>query len=214
VKLLVATRSPHKMDEIRQILADVPDLEILSLDDAGVEPSPEEEGLEPHSTFRENARSKARYFHEKTGLPTVADDSGLEVDALEGRPGVRSKRFAQDDGAADQVLEGELRDKANNRHLVRLLADVSPEDRTARYVCVAVLLDGEREWAVRGEAEGRVVDEARGEGGFGYDPHMLIPELDATYAEVGAEAKNARSHRGRAFRALARRLRDDAGREG
>jgi len=209
VKLLVATRSAHKMQEIRQILVEVPDLEVLSLDDAGVEPSPEEERLEPHDTFLENARSKARYFQRRTGLPTVADDSGLEVDALDGRPGVRSKRFAQDDGAADQVLDGQPRDDANNRHLVRLLADVPPEDRTARYVCVAVLLDGEREVAVRGEAEGRVVDEARGCGGFGYDPHILVPELEVTYAELDAEAKNARSHRGRAFRALAERLRGE-----
>ena len=209
MKLLVATRSAHKMQEIRQILVEVPDLEVLSLDDAGVEPSPEEERLEPHDTFLENARSKARYFQRRTGLPTVADDSGLEVDALDGRPGVRSKRFAQDDGAADQVLDGQPRDDANNRHLVRLLADVPPEDRTARYVCVAVLLDGEREVAVRGEAEGRVVDEARGCGGFGYDPHILVPELEVTYAELDAEAKNARSHRGRAFRALAERLREE-----
>ncbi len=209
MKLLVATRSAHKMQEIRQILVEVPDLEVLSLDDAGVEPSPEEERLEPHDTFLENARSKARYFQRRTGLPTVADDSGLEVDALDGRPGVRSKRFAQDDGAADQVLDGQPRDDANNRHLVRLLADVPPEDRTARYVCVAVLLDGEREVAVRGEAEGRVVDEARGCGGFGYDPHILVPELEVTYAELDAEAKNARSHRGRAFRALAERLRGE-----
>ena len=209
MRLLVATRSAHKMEEIRQILADMPALEVLSLDDAGVEPSPEEERLEPHDTFLENARSKARYFQRRTGLPTVADDSGLEVDALGGRPGVRSKRFAQDDGAADQVLDGQPRDDANNRHLVRLLADVPPEDRTARYVCVVVLLDGEREVAVRGEAEGRVVDEARGCGGFGYDPHILVPELESTYAELDAEAKNARSHRGRAFRALAERLRDE-----
>jgi len=209
VRLLVATRSAHKMVEIRQILAEVPDLEVLSLNDVGVEPAPEEEGLEPHDTFLENARSKARYFQRKSGLPTVADDSGLEVDVLDGRPGVRSKRFAQDDGAADQALDGQPRDDANNRHLVRLLAEVPPEDRTARYVCVAVLLDGEREVAVRGEAEGRVVEEPRGRGGFGYDPYILVPDLGVTYAELDADAKNARSHRGRAFRALAERLREE-----
>jgi XTP/dITP diphosphohydrolase len=198
MKLLVATRSRHKMAEIRQILADVPELELLSLDDAGIEPSPAEDELEPHDTFEENARSKAAYFHRLSELPTVADDSGLEVDALGGEPGVRSKRFAPDEG-----VEGEARDLANNRHLLRLLRDVRPEERTARYVCVAALLNGEGELRTfRGEARGVVIPEARGGGGFGYDPHVLDPELGCTYAEMPAEEKNRRSHRGRAFRLL------------
>lgn len=192
------------MVEIRRILADVDDVRLLDLEQAGVAEDPAEEDLEPYETFEENARSKAEYFHARTGLPTVADDSGLEVDALDGAPGVRTKRFAPESG-----LEGQARDDANNRHLVERLAGVAPEDRGARYVCVAVLIDGEDEpVVVRGEAEGRIVDEARGDGGFGYDPHFYDPELGRTYAEITGAEKNARSHRGRAFRALADALRE------
>lgn len=198
MKLLVATRSGHKMSEIRQILADVPGLELLSLDDAGIAPSPEEDALEPHDTFEENARSKAEHFHRVSGLPTVADDSGLEVDALGGEPGVRSKRFAPDEG-----LDGLARDLANNRHLLKLLRDVPASERTGRYVCVAWLVTGDgAEHSSRGEAPGLIVDEPRGSGGFGYDPHVVDPELGCTYSEMPAEEKNRRSHRGRAFRGL------------
>jgi XTP/dITP diphosphohydrolase len=201
--LLVATRSPGKMREIRRILAGAEGLRVLDLDQAGVHPTPEEDDLEPYPTFEQNARSKAEYFQRLTGLPTVADDSGIEVDALDGAPGVRSKRFAPTDG-----LEGPEQDAANNRHLVERLRGIPPEQRSARYVCVAVLVDGSgREIMTRGEAEGLIVNEARGTGGFGYDPHMLIPELDRTYAELAPEEKDARSHRGAAFRALAKQLR-------
>ncbi|MEX2473561.1 MAG: non-canonical purine NTP pyrophosphatase [Gemmatimonadota bacterium] len=200
-KLLVATRSAGKMREIRRILADIPNLEVLSLDDAGVAEAPEEEGLEPYDTFEENARSKAAYFFRKTGIPTVADDSGIVVDALDGAPGVRSKRFAP-----AELAEGRGQDEANNRYLVERLRGVDAADRTARYVCVAVMLDGrtdETGIVTRGTAEGRVVDEPRGDGGFGYDPHVLVPELGRTFAELSAEEKDGRSHRGEAFRALA-----------
>jgi len=202
MKLVVATRSAHKMAEIRQILADVNGLELLDLDEAGVHPSPDEDDLEPYDSFEENARSKAEYFHRLTGQPTVADDSGLEVDALGGEPGVRSKRFAPGDG-----LHGLERDLANNRHLVGLLANVPPEERTARYVCVAWLAANGREPMVfRGEAPGLVIPSPRGRGGFGYDPHVLDPELGLTYAEMPAEEKNRRSHRARAFATLRRAL--------
>lgn len=193
------------MREIRRILADVPGLEVLSLDDVGIVEAPEEEGLEPYDTFEENARSKAAYFFRKTGLPTVADDSGIVVDALDGAPGVRSKRFAP-----PAFAKGRAQDEANNRYLVERLRGVDAEDRTARYVCVAVMLDGhtgETGIVTRGTAEGRVVDEPRGEGGFGYDPHMFVPELERTFAELSAEEKDGRSHRGEAFRALANVLR-------
>jgi len=211
VKLVIATRSAHKMAEIRHILAEVPDLEVLDLDQAGVPPG--EEAAEPWDTFEDNARSKARHFQALTGLPTVADDSGLEVDALDGAPGVRSKRFAQDEGAADAALEGPARDDANNRWLVERLQGLAPEERTARYVCVAVLLDGQgRELVARGEAPGLIVEQPRGEGGFGYDPHFFDPELDRTFAQISAVEKNAHSHRGRAFRALAQALAERGGR--
>lgn len=202
MKLVVATRSAHKMIEIRRILAAVPGLEVLDLTAAGVPLRPEEEDLEPFDTFEENAASKARWFHARTGLPTVADDSGLEVDALDGAPGVRSKRFAPGQG-----LEGEERDQANNEHLVARLSQVPLPERTARYVCIAVLVEpGGGEWAFRGEAPGLILDRPRGRGGFGYDPYFLDRELGRTFAEITRDEKNARSHRGVAFEALARHL--------
>ena len=198
MRLVIATRSRHKMAEIRRILADVPDLEILDLDDAEVRYDPAEEALEPHETFEENAASKAAFFFEKTGLPTVADDSGLEVEALNGGPGVRTKRFAPGDG-----LEGEARDQANNAHLLHLLEGMPPPDRGARYVCVAALVSGTGEIRTfRGEAPGRVLTEPRGGGGFGYDPVILDERSGRSFAELSPEEKNERSHRGRAFRAL------------
>lgn len=191
------------MREIRRILAAVPDLEVLDLDEAGIPVDPAEEGLEPYETFEENARSKARWFHDRCGLPTVADDSGIEVDALDGDPGVRSKRFAPDDS-----LAGLARDLANNAYLLQRLAGVPPDRRTARYVCVAVLVgeEGEVSCVCRGEAPGVILDAPRGDGGFGYDPLFFDPELDRTFAEIDRDAKNERSHRGRAFRALAAAL--------
>lgn len=209
MKLLVATRSSDKMREIRRILDEVAGLEVLGLDDAGIPYEPAEDGLEPHDTFEENALSKARYFHERSGgLPTVADDSGIEVDALGGAPGVRSKRFAPDAGVEGEGLEGQVLDDANNRHLVSELQGVAPGNRTARYVCVAVLLEeGRPPLTIRGEAPGIVVDEPSGSGGFGYDPHVFDPDLGKTFAEMTAEEKDARSHRGHAFRSLASELR-------
>jgi XTP/dITP diphosphohydrolase len=185
----------------------VPDLTVLDLDEAGVVADPAEADLEPYETFEENALSKARYFREQTGLTVVADDSGIEVDALDGAPGVRSKRFAPDAGTDGRGLEGTALTQANNRHLVARLDGVPIERRTARYVCVAALLDGDAEPVfLRGHAAGVVIDEPRGEGGFGYDPHMLVPEVGRTYAELTPAEKDARSHRGAAFRQLAELL--------
>jgi XTP/dITP diphosphohydrolase len=203
MKLLVATRSRHKVAEIREILADVPHLELLDLQDAGVPETEEEAHLEPHETFEENAISKARYFCEVTGLPTVADDSGIEVRALGGAPGVRSKRFAPDEG-----LEGLARDRANNRYLLERLRSLGTADRRARYVCAAAMVeDGLPPLVLRGEAPGLIIDEPRGAGGFGYDAHVLDPELGVTFAEMSAADKNRRSHRAKAFAALAEKLR-------
>ena len=205
MKLLVATRSRHKMKEIRQILANVPGLTVLDLDEAGIAEDPVEDDLEVFDTFAENALAKARHFREIAGIPTVADDSGIEIDALGGRPGVRSKRFAPDTG-----LEGQARDDANNRYMLEQLASVEPDARTARYVCVAALLVGDDSDPVycRGEAPGVIVETPRGSGGFGYDPHVLDTELGITFAEMSPEQKNARSHRGAAFRKLANALRE------
>ena len=207
MELLLASRSAHKLGEIRQILDVVRNLRLLDLEEASVPYDPFEDELEPFETFEENAASKASYFRRVTGLPTVADDSGLEVDLLGGAPGVRSKRFAPERGR-----EGRERDQENNAHLLALLRDAPFENRTGRYVCVAVLERGDPEMTVeapivvRGMAPGVILDAPRGTGGFGYDPLFLDEELGRTFAEMSPAEKNARSHRGRAFRALAERL--------
>ena len=199
MELLLATRSAHKVQEIRTILSAIPRLTVLDLDDIGLEWRDEEEALEPFDTFEENARSKAEYFHARTGLPTVADDSGLEVDALGGAPGVRSKRFAPVEG-----LTGYKLDHANNNYLVERLGALEPEKRTGQYVCVAALLGFTSQMIVtRGEARGLILTEPRGDGGFGYDPYFFDPDLDMTFAELHPDQKNELSHRGKAFRALA-----------
>lgn len=198
-RLLVATRSAHKLVEIRELLRDVPDLRLLDLHDADVPEVPEEAGIEVYGTFEENALAKARFFHDRSGLPTVADDSGLEVDALDGRPGVHSKRFAP---AADD-LDGEARDQANNEHLLKLLGDLPLANRTGRYVCVAALVGHDDEPALfRGEAEGLILGRAQGRGGFGYDPLFYDQGLGRTFGEISRQEKSRRSHRGAAFRAL------------
>jgi XTP/dITP diphosphohydrolase len=206
MRLVVATRSRHKVREIGEILREVPGLEVLSLDEAGVPYTEEEEHLEPHDTFEKNASSKAIHYFLRTGLPTAADDSGLEVDALNGAPGVRTKRFAPGDH-----LDGEARDRANNEHLLALLLGRPSAQRGARYVCVAALaLDPETVRLFRGEAPGRVLEAPRGRGGFGYDPVILDERSGRSFAELTPDEKNQRSHRGRAFRALGEALRSGA----
>jgi len=202
VRVLVATRSAHKLGEIRRILGGAPGLQLLAPDEAGLPPVPEEEGIEIHETFEENALAKARWFRERTGMTVLADDSGLVVDALGGAPGVRSRRFAP------LGHPGEGVDEANNRYLLERLQGVPPVERTARFVCVAVLDAGAGggPLVVRGEAEGRILDAPAGEGGFGYDPLFFDPELGLTFAELSGEEKDARSHRGKSFSELARRL--------
>lgn len=191
MRLVLATRNRGKVRELIDIL-DGLDVELLSMDDLGLE-SPSETG----TTFEQNALLKARTVVTATGLPSLADDSGLEVDALGGSPGVRSARYA---GA-----EGD--DAANNRRLISELEGVPHQERTARFVCAAALVlpDG-REWTTRGTMEGRIIDEPRGEGGFGYDPHFVSAGETRTNAELPPEVKNARSHRGAAFRALRPRV--------
>lgn len=205
MRLLLATRSADKAREIAGILADAwPGApRIVTLEERGVTWTEAEEGLEPFDTFEENAASKARYFADLTGMPTVADDSGLEVDALGGRPGVRTRRFAPPD-----MYPGLDRDEANNRHLLVRLDGVPPARRGARYVCVACLVVPPSGTSVhfRGEAPGRIRSRPRGSGGFGYDPIFEDHLTARSYAELNAEEKNERSHRGKAFRALARHL--------
>lgn len=207
MKVLMATRSAHKLAEIREILADadVP-VELVGLEEVGIERVPEEDDLEPYDTFEENALSKARHFRRLSGLPTLSDDSGLAVDALDGAPGVRSKRFSP--AAVAGEVTGQPRDDANNAWLLERLEGVPDPERTARYVCVVALIGpDDRASTVRGEVEGRIARSPSGKGGFGYDPLFFVPDLGRTFGEAPAAEKHARSHRGRAFRAMLPRLR-------
>lgn len=197
MRLLVATRSPDKSAEIRAILAGLARWTITDLDEEGLVEEPAEDDLEPYDTFEANAVSKARWFARRSGLPTVADDSGLMVDALGGAPGVRTKRFAPE--PADLP-----RDQANNRYLLERLAGRPPQDRGARYVCVAAFAGAAEGEPItfRGEVTGRILTQPAGQGGFGYDPVFQVPELGCTFAQASPEQKHALSHRGRAFRQL------------
>ena len=192
-RLVIATNNPHKVREIRVILGGLP-LEILDAASVSNPPDPEEDG----ATLSENAIIKARAFHEATGEWALADDSGLEIDALGGAPGVLSARYAGDGCSfAD-----------NNAKVLRLLHGVPREKRSARFRCVAALAIGpDLVETFDGTAEGWITTENRGQSGFGYDPIFFSPELNKTFAEAAAADKNRVSHRGRAFRAAAERLR-------
>ncbi|HXY31144.1 MAG TPA: RdgB/HAM1 family non-canonical purine NTP pyrophosphatase [Gemmatimonadaceae bacterium] len=200
--LLLATRSLGKLWELKPLFA-AAGIPVVDLDEAGVAEQPEEESLERHFTFEENALAKARYFHARSGLPTVADDSGLEVAALGGAPGVHTKRYC---GRND--LSGRALDAANNAKLLSELAGVV--DRRAHYVCVAAYIDGPHERVFRGTSDGKILESPRGSGGFGYDPLFQSADLGRTFAEIEREEKEQVSHRGRAFAALVRALTGEA----
>jgi XTP/dITP diphosphohydrolase len=204
-RLLLATRSADKAREIEQIVrAAGLALEVQSLEQARVPWHGEEERLERFDSFQANARAKAEYFAKLTGLPVAADDSGLEVIALGGAPGVRSKRFA---GEAGRLAGREL-DEANNRELLRRLLGADEKRRRAAYVCVAVLVrqPGTAPQSFTGRCWGRILEEGRGTGGFGYDPLFFHEGLGKTFGEATAEEKHGVSHRGEAFRQLAAAL--------
>ena len=195
--LLAATRSAGKQREIRRALAPA-GIAVVFPDELGFVESAMEDTLEVGDTFEENARRKAEYFARLAGLPVVADDSGLEVAALGGAPGVRSRRWAGATGASDAV------DAANNAELLRRLAGLSPERRRARYRCVLAYLP-RPEASVeffQGMCTGLILEAPRGSGGFGYDPLFLSDDLGITFGEATAEAKDAVSHRGRALHAF------------
>ncbi len=197
MKLLFATRSAGKQAEIRRVLEPAGH-EVVFPDEVGVPEDPLEDGLEVAESFETNARHKAEYFLKRTGLPTVADDSGLEVFSLGGAPGVRSKRWANASGTPLQV------DQANNAELLRRLRGATEARRRARYRCVLVLLrtPSAVPEVFSGTCNGRILEEPRGTGGFGYDPLFLSDELELTFGEASAEAKDRVSHRGRALTAL------------
>ena len=201
MKLLVATRSAGKQREVRRIL-EAGGLPVVFPDEAGVPESPEEDVLETADSFQTNARRKAEHFARLTGLPTVADDSGLEVFSLGGAPGVRSRRWAGAAGSPAQV------DAANNAELLRRLRGAPEARRRARYRCVLVLvLSPEVPPEVfEGSCGGRILEEPRGAAGFGYDPLFFSDELAKSFGEAAPEEKDGVSHRGRALRALLDRL--------
>ncbi len=190
----MASGNVGKLREIAQLLADL-DIEVVPQSEFGVTDA-DETGV----TFAENALIKARHAAAATGPPAIADDSGLAVDALDGRPGVYSARYA---GAG-------ATDENNNEKLLTEMEGVADEDRGAAFHCVACFVassDAEPIIA-HGEWRGSILRERRGERGFGYDPLFFVPELGCSSAELTAAEKNARSHRGKALRALAAKLRD------
>jgi XTP/dITP diphosphohydrolase len=194
-RLVVATGNPGKLREFQALLQEVRvdgrAYELVSLAGLGL-PSPEETG----ATFRDNALMKAKHAANASGHAALADDSGLEVDALGGAPGIYSARYAGVSGCGA--------DAANNAKLLRELSGVPVERRTARYQCALVLLDapGVAPLIAEGTWEGRIVEQPRGSGGFGYDPYFWLPEQQKTVAELSSEDKNRISHRGKALRAL------------
>ena len=198
MKLLVATRNEGKAREIRDLFVGLPFELLFPSDQKFLERLPEEADVERGATFTENAAAKVRYFARRSGLATIAEDSGLEVDALNGAPGPHSARFA--------ALYGEkgAGDAANSALLLERLQGVPEERRTARYRCVVAYLDtpGGAPHFVEATCEGRILTAPRGAGGFGYDPLFWSLDLRMGFGEAPLAAKQRVSHRGRALRAL------------
>lgn len=203
MKLLVATRSAGKAREIRELFADLP-FKVFFPADYHLERLPEEADLERGSSYTENAVAKARYFAARSRIPTVADDSGIEVDALGGAPGVRSARWADMSREAGSGKGETDRDAANNALLLERLAHVPQGRRTARYRCIVAYLETPTAVPELVEAlcEGVILTALRGQGGFGYDPLFFSTDLQMSFGEAPPAAKHRVSHRGRAIRAL------------
>ena len=194
--MVLASNNAGKLREFASLL-DAAGIELIAQGELGVPEAPE-----PHATFVENALAKARHASTLTGLPALADDSGLCVRALNGAPGVYSARFASMNGGAKS-------DAANNAHLIEALADKT--DRRAYYFCVLVLVrhaNDPEPLIAEGRWHGEVIDTPRGDHGFGYDPHFFLPTLNATAAELDPARKNALSHRALALRDLLQRLKE------
>jgi XTP/dITP diphosphohydrolase len=193
--LLLATNNPGKRKELRQLLGNLPQIELVTPKERGISLAIEETG----STYRANAALKSQAYARTSGLVVLADDSGLEVDALDGAPGLYSARYSRQPGATD----------ADRRaFLLRNLGDI-PRPWTARFrAVVAVAVPGEEIRFAEGVCEGEIIPEERGSNGFGYDPIFYMPELGQTMAELSDESKNRVSHRGRAVRAALPILRE------
>jgi XTP/dITP diphosphohydrolase len=188
-KILVASTNPGKLKELREMLAS--DIEWVGLSDFPGIAEIEEDG----ATFAENARKKALGYAKATGLWTLADDSGLVIDALGGQPGVHSARFS---GAKD--AKRSLIDHKNIAKVLKLLKDVPKEKRQAKFICCLCLASSDKVLIeTQGQVEGTIIDEPMGENGFGYDPIFYVPKLNKTVAQLDSAAKNAISHRGNAI---------------
>ena len=203
MKLLLATRSPGKQREAGRLLSGS-GLEVIFPDDAGVHFTPTEEQLELQDSFAANARAKAEYFAKQTGLPTVADDSGLEVFSLGGEPGVRSRRWALAQGSEAEVSA------ANNALLLRRLSGAPEARRRARYRCVLALYrkpSGIPQY-FEGICGGRILEAPSGSAGFGYDPLFWSEDLEKSFGDASDAEKDSVSHRARAFAQLRTALAD------
>ena len=193
-QLLVATTNTGKLREIRSLLRDTA-VDVMTLRDLDPIEEPEETG----ATFEENARLKALYYASRSGLTTVAEDSGLVIDGMDGEPGVRSARFLRPDASYPERFA----------EIFRRLAGPPVKSRAARFICALAVVEGGRiAYEARGTVEGEIAHEPRGERGFGYDPIFYFPTYESTLAEVTDELKLAVAHRGQAFRALAAWLKD------
>ncbi len=192
MKIIMATGNMNKVKEIRQMLEGT-DIEVLSLKEAGIEADIDENG----NSFEENAAIKAETIRDLTGQIVMADDSGLEIDALGGAPGIHSARFMGEDTSYD----------IKNNAILDQMKDVPEEERTARFVCAVAIAYPDAETDVfRGTFEGRIAHEIKGENGFGYDPIFYVPEKGCTSAELAPEVKNAMSHRGKALAMAVKKL--------
>jgi XTP/dITP diphosphohydrolase len=203
IRLYAATTSAGKLRDFR-IAAQAFSIDLDSLPGIAEIPAPDEDG----DTFLANAAIKAVYYSRfAPGEVVIADDSGLEVDALGGAPGVRSARYAADAGLVDSPDANDNTDVWNNMHLLRKMDGIPAKLRTARYHCSLVAArDGEVVQVADGTVEGVIIEAPRGIGGFGYDPLFYLPDLDKTMAEIDLETKLGLSHRGRAFAALLPKL--------
>jgi XTP/dITP diphosphohydrolase len=193
-QILLATGNAGKIREILDVLGDLP-VKVRRLSEFPGLP----EAVESGSTFEENAAIKATHYARLTGLVTLAEDSGIEIDALDGAPGVYSARYAGRHGDDD----------ANNAKVLEALRDVPPDKRTGRFRCVCVLATADNVIArAEGRIEGRILEEVRGSGGFGYDPLFYVADLGCTTAQISREDKNRISHRGKALRAIKMQIKD------
>ncbi len=191
MKIILASHNQHKVEEMKTVLRDL-SVEIITLDDYPEVGDIEETG----ETLEENALLKARTVNRITGIPAIGDDTGLEVDSLDGGPGVYSARYAGEHATYED----------NINKLLAEMSDMGENERTARFRTVAAFVDGETELTSEGKIEGMITFEPKGMFGFGYDPLFFIPEMNCTFAELSAEEKNKISHRGHALRNLYKHL--------